>query len=509
MPTRGRAGNLTAALVLVAAMELVVNRLANRLFLPRSLVTGGSAGAGATALARVVSDSGPFLFHLSGVLALLVLAMALAGLLRRRELYPEPLTIRLLISIIGSFWLLATLATLIGRVPRGFVVPLEAGFASLALLTLAAFLRSTVPGRAKLGVFLFTLPATLHVVAAVLDGIGWSSGRRPGGSLAAWTEVSLLLAAASAPFTLAPAGGGKRRWVVPLALAGLLTVALIAALRVRYDLMQAIALYGPHLELPRTGTWFGIGYVVAALGWCYAVIRLLTEKGGARLAGYGLLLLAIAGYPLGSPVELSVSLVGLLALSVGELRLFGQSQGAAGGGAPAMNRTDWRAWVGRLASATHDGSAPELGPPEAVVVEEDDLEASRIRAQRRGRAVRIRFLRRRGRIVELEATVGEPGHLEVSATIERHRSWLARSPEQRLALPRARTGDPTFDQRFSVHGEAPLHSEDVRREIMRHEEGLFTLWKGTAARYQAGTAVADSAAVIALLDLLIDLIDTP
>jgi len=56
MSTRGRAGNLTAALVLVAAMELVVNRLANRLFLPRSLVTGASAGA--TVLARAVSDSG-------------------------------------------------------------------------------------------------------------------------------------------------------------------------------------------------------------------------------------------------------------------------------------------------------------------------------------------------------------------------------------------------------------------------------------------------------------------
>jgi hypothetical protein len=510
MPTRGRAGNLTAALVLVAALELVVNRLANRLFLPRSLVSGGaSAGVGATALARLVSDSGPFLFHLSGMLALMVFALALAGLLRRRELYPEPLTIRLLISVIGIFWLLATLVALIGRVPRGFVVPLEAGFASLSLLTLAAFARSSAPARAKLGVFLFTLPSVLHVIAAVLDGIGWSSGRRPAGSgLGAWSEAALLLAAASAPFTLAARGGGnRRRWVVPLALAALLTAALIAALRARYDLVQAIALYGPHLELPRVGTWIGIGYVLGTLGWSYAVIRLLTEKGGARLAGYGLLLLAIAGYPLGSPVELAVSLVGLLSLSVGQLRLYGAINGAGGSAGPALTRTEWRAWVGGLATAAHDGSAPELGPPEAVVVEEDDLEASRIRAQRRGRAVGIRFLRRRGRIIELEVTVGDAGHLDVSATIERHRNWLARSPEQRLPLPRARTGDPIFDQRFSVHGDAPLHSEAVRREIMRHEDGLFSLWKGTAARYRAASGVAESALVIALVDLLIDLVE--
>jgi hypothetical protein len=506
MPTRGRAGNLTAALVLVAAMELVVNRLANRLFLPRSLVSG--AGVGATLLARVVGDSGPFLFHLTGVLALLIFMTALGGLLRRRELYPEPLLIRLVIAVIGMFWMLAALAALIGRVPRGFVVPLEAGYISLSLLTVAAFLRSGVPGRVKLGVTLFALPAVLHDLSAVLNGIGWSSGRRSTIGLLPWAEAALLLAAVTAPFTLRGPGRATGRSTIWLALAAVPAAILMVALRTRFDLIQAFAQYGPHLEMPRLETWIGLGYVAATLGWCYAVARLLAGKGGARLAAYGLLLVAIAGYPTGSPVELAVSLVGLLSLSVGELRLHGRRDPAAVNGASGFNRHDWRAWIARLANSAHDGSAPEVGPPEAVVVEEDDLEASRIRAQRRGRGVGIRFLRRRGRITELEVTVGDPGHREASATIERHRTWLARSPEQRLPLPRARTGDAVFDQRFSVHGDAPLQSDTVRREIMRHEEGQFSLWKGTAARYHAPTGVADSAAVIALVDVLIDLTET-
>ena len=173
-----------------------------------------------------------------------------------------------------------------------------------------------------------------------------------------------------------------------------------------------------------------------------------------------------------------------------------------------MNRAEWRAWIGRLATAANDGSAEALGPPEAVVVEEDDLEASRIRGQRRGRGVGIRFLRRRGRITEVELTVGDPGHREPSASIERHRSWLARNPDQRLALPRMKTGDAAFDQKFSVHGNAPLGDEAVRRQLMRQDDGVLSLWNGTAARYHATAGTADADSVLALLDLMIDLLET-
>ena len=271
--------------------------------------------------------------------------------------------------------------------------------------------------------------------------------------------------------------------------------------------MQAIATYGPHIEMPRLSSLMGLAYLIAVLGWSYAVVRLLARPGGARLAGYGLLLLAIGGYPLGSPVELSVSLLGLLALSVGELRALGGARRRrryrdAQHGPRRVARL-----IGRLATAAH-GSAEALGPPEAVVVDEDDLEASRIRGQRRSRGIGIRFLRRRGRITEIELSVGDPGHREPSASIERHRSWLARNPDQRLALPRMKTGDAAFDQKFSVHGNARLSDEAVRRQLMRQDDGVLSLWNGTAARYHATGGLADTDSVLALLDLLIDLLET-
>jgi hypothetical protein len=189
--------------------------------------------------------------------------------------------------------------------------------------------------------------------------------------------------------------------------------------------------------------------------------------------------------------------------------------------------------VGELATAAADDSAPAgATPPEAMVVDEDDLEVSHVRGHRRSHPFDLRLLRRRGRVVEFEITVGDPGHREPSATVERHRSWLARGHEQRLALPRTRTGDTTFDQRFSVHGGAPLGTVEMRRQVMRQGDGVLSLWQGLAARYRAihggasgevrapgdaidppftpsfGRAPAARDAVVAMLDTLIDLVES-
>jgi hypothetical protein len=276
----------------------------------------------------------------------------------------------------------------------------------------------------------------------------------------------------------------------------------------------------------------GLAYLFATFGWALAVVQLLWERGGTRLAGYGLLLLAIAGYQAGSPVELSVSLIGLLAVCVGELRA--APAATARDGVPRLlGRAEWRSHVGELATVAADGTAPNgASPPEAMVVDQDDLEVSHVRGHRRSHAFDLRLLRRRGRVVEFEITVGDPGHREPSATVERHRSWLARSPAERATLPRARTGDPSFDQKFSVHGGAPLASADIRRQLMRQGDGVLSLWQGLAARYRAvhngapagagpqgdgvdppfspgfGHAPDGREAVVAMLDTLIDLVES-
>jgi hypothetical protein len=132
-------------------------------------------------------------------------------------------------------------------------------------------------------------------------------------------------------------------------------------------------------------------------------------------------------------------------------------------------------------------------------------------------------------LVELEAVVGEPPRGAPEASIERPRSWLARSPGQRARLPRVRTGDAAFDQRLVVHGNAPLGDAELRRRLVRDAAtGVVSLWRGTAARYTVATRdldTRDAAApapfdgqlegdapvsdVVAVLDTLVDLVEAP
>lgn len=293
-------------------------------------------------------------------------------------------------------------------------------------------------------------------------------------------EAALISAAGGAPFLLPPRPWRERAWRLPLAVAALLTSLFVAGLSVRYDLMQAAALYGLRMELPPLGSIGGLAYVLAFFGWAYTTVQLISDKGGMRLCGYGLGLLALGGYDAGSPVELSLSLLGLLAVAVGSLRAAPYADASR----PHVSAADWRAFVGRLATALGDGTEPDGAPPQAVIVEEEELEVSRIQTHRRGYPVAMKLLRRRGALVEIDATAGHVGREPPDASIERHRRWLARSPDHRLKLGRMKTGDAPFDQKFSVHGAAPLADADLRRRIARQQgDGVLTVWNGSAARY--------------------------
>jgi hypothetical protein len=521
---RARSGNLTALLVAVSVLEFLVNRLAGRLFFPRPALISSGAGSHTT---HAVNVAGPFLFELTAILALAVMVSAFVGLFRRGELYPR--AIRFSTIVIAAFFsLLCGWAVFVGHIePRLFVFA-HACLGFLAVLTAVAFALGTAPTRVKVGVAIFALPCALHAIGQVAGNLAPEghgllllvrrqlSHAAP--ALLGAGEVALLAAGILAPMLLSPRPFRERRWQAPAAVAAALTLIFVFALVWRFDFIQASALYGLRLELPPLSSAAGLMHVLAFFGWTFTTIELIADKGGIRLVGYGLLLLALGGYEQASPVEMSLSMLGLLAIAVGELRALPY----ADQNVPRVGVTEWRAFVGRLATGVGDGTGPNETPPEAVVVAEGELEVSRIQTHRRGQPVTIKLMRKRGTPVELDASFGLAGHAAADASIERHRRWLARSPEHKLKLPRVKTGDPAFDQKFSVHGAAPLADADMRRRLERQQgDGVLTIWRGSAARYQLSHAGSDAPApfagrvdgtapvqsIVEIVDMLADLVD--
>jgi hypothetical protein len=371
----------------------------------------------------------------------------------------------------------------------------------------------------KVGITLFALPGALHAAAILAAGLGQGDGTAA--ALAGAGEAALVCAAIGAPLLLPVPPPRERRWTLPLIVAGLSTALFVSFLLLRFDLVQASALYGLRMELPPARSLAGLAYVIAFFAWALAVVQLFMEKGGMRLAAYGLGLLALGGYDAGSPVELSLSLLGLLALTVGEVRAAPLRESNR----PRIAAADWRAFVGRLATAAGDGTQPDESRPQAVIAEESELEVTRIQTYRRAHPLMIKVMRQRGAVIELDATLGTIGRELPDASIERHRRWLARSPEHRLKLPRVKTGDAGFDQKFSVHGSAPIDDSELRHRIARQQgDGVLTIWNGRAARYlltnpsslseappMFGGAIEGDApvtGVLAILDTLAELIET-
>jgi hypothetical protein len=432
------------------------------------------------------------------------------------------------VFIAVAFSCLVGLAVLTGGIQARWFAYAQICFAFLMQLTAVAFLTTPAPIRLKVGVALLALPGTLHALGYVASRLtteghdAFAGVRRAasqgGAPLLEAGAIAVLLAGLLAPVLLPARPYRERRWRLPLAVATTLTALFVFALVWRFDLIQASALYGLRLELPPLSSVAGVAHVLAFFGWTFATIELLADRGGIRLAGYGMVLLALGGYEQGSPVELSLSVLGLVAVAVGELRAMPYSDRTVA----RIGVPEWRDFVKRLATAVGDGTGPEGTRSEAVVVPEGELEITRIAAHRRGQPVMIKLLRKRSMPVELEARYGEAGHASADASVERHRHWLARNPEQKLKLPRAKTGDPLFDQKFSVHGTAPLAEPAMRHRLERHQgDGVLTIWRGIAARYQLSHPSGDAPAAFAgkidgvepvqsivdIVDLLADLVD--
>jgi hypothetical protein len=514
MPNRSPFGNLTAALVVVAVLDLVIDRLMGRLFVAPGCRTGWGC---------LWLGTGPFLLHLTGALALIVAAGGIAGHLKRGELFPKGM--RLTIAALSMvFLLLLALSLVVGRVPERYHVHLETSYGFVVVLLAMSFVGSKAAStRTRAGFVLFVLPALLHMGALVAARAGWMRNQsvRPE-HLTLAGELALLLAALSAPLLLVPRGVPHAFISTGLALAAGVSAFFFVAYLGRTDLVQTVALYSVHLELPRAMSPLGALYVLALFGFVTALVILLLSPGAPRLAGLGMCLIGVGGYQSASPVALAISLCGFLALATGTLRAGheGASKGAR------LSDAAWRALLGAIAAGIAESPGSGVQP---VLIEvlgageggsDGESDVGGVRGPRRGKPIALTIRRVRGVIRGLDVKVGLLGDTPPDATIESHEAWLGRPPEDRTELPRTKTGDPTFDRKLGVYGRAALGERALRRRILRLADGTITLWHGRAARFALSgnpseslrrfslqTPATTARSLVDLVDLLLDLVE--
>ena len=507
MPRRPPYGNLTAALAVVAFLELVFNRLLGHLFtMPACRSTLGCFGL----------SVGPFLLYLTGTLALVVLAGGIAGHLVRGELFPRGM--RFTIAALSMvFVLLLALSLIAGQAPGYYETHLETSFGFvLAMVTSSFLVSATARPRARVALVLLALPSLLHVLAFVAArATWWRDGWMKPEQIMAAGEVLLLLSAGVSPLLLLSQDAGRNRIATGLTVAaGVGTFFFVASLG-RPDLIQAIGLFSVHLEIPRATSVLGFGYTAALFGFTVTLVVLLLGPGPARLSGLGLALVGLGGYQSGSPVELSLTLGGVIALATG------MSRSASRGRVGPLSTDAWKASLASLADKLAGPSSSEDDRPavEIVAGERAGTDRAQIRVSRRGRPIEVVVRRDAHAVRELSMTVGVPRDAAPDATLESHETWLARRPEERPMTARIKTGDAAFDRKWGVYGDAPLSDRTLRRRLLVHTDASIQLWAGTAAALLVATQAAPSHDAYAtssartlrsateLVDILADLIE--
>lgn len=301
------APNLTAALAVAALADLVLFRVASAIFLPSH---------GGTTAERWMVGVALFASNLSGVLALVLVVAALLFALGSDQIFPR--SMRITVSTIGLFFCALAGIGVLGDLAPQYQVHLRISQGFLAFFLAFGSWQAERSRRAKLAITFFAVPLVLQAFAIFYFRMGWT---RP--SPAVMVKVAhagTLAAMIATPLLVAPWPATRLR-AAAVVLCGTLLAALGTVVTVlRFDLVQAALFYGLRIDLAglaSTTERVYSGALIAAFACVGASIAGCLSAGArSRLAGWGLLLLAVAGAEMSSPKPALFALCGLLALAV-------------------------------------------------------------------------------------------------------------------------------------------------------------------------------------------------
>lgn len=306
------APNLTGVLALAALAELILSRIIETVFL---------SSQNGSFTERWLSGFALFSSNFAGILGLVLAVIGLAHALRSDQVFPR--SMRITVSTIGLFFtVLAGMGVLWIFITPKYNIHLRISHGFLVFFLAIGVWYRTGAWRSKLAVTLFALPIALQTVALFCHRMSWT--RIEPAHMVLVAHAITLLAMTASPVLLATLPWSRRRSILTLGIGLFLAAGGSAATILRFDLVQAVAFYGLHIDL--TGLTSSTervytGVLIAAytcLG--VATVSCLAVRGSSRLTGWGLLLLASSGMEITSPKLALFSLCGLLALAIANVR---------------------------------------------------------------------------------------------------------------------------------------------------------------------------------------------
>jgi hypothetical protein len=301
------APNLTAVLAVAALADLVLYRVASAVFLPSQ---------NGTPAERWLTSIALFSSNLAGVLALVLAAVALLTALGSNQVFPR--SMRITVSTIGLFFCaLACIGVLWDLAPQ-YQVHLRISHGFLAFFLAFGIWHGGRPWRAKLAITLFAVPIAMQALALFCLRMSWSHATAF--SLVRAGHVISLAGLIAVPVLVAPWPWRRAQAAATVAVALALAVGGTVATVLRFDLVQATLFYGLRIDLAglaSTPERIYSGALIAAFACLGAGITACLLAGPrARLAGFGVFLIAVGGAEIVSPKLALLTLCGLLALAV-------------------------------------------------------------------------------------------------------------------------------------------------------------------------------------------------
>lgn len=532
----GLGGTLPHILLIVAAIELAVYRLAVpglKPADPNDAPPGWHTG---------LSYVGLFLSYFGSILAVGIVLRQLILFARGEHRTWRPIAALLVVS--GAAFTVYAVKSLVGAPSELDTFLLELFFSSTILLVIAAQLRPGGDAWAKVGLLLLAAPLLIHFYRDA--EVRWFLGEEAVMTgvperIAAYGQWMMVLAALLSPYCFAPRpfveSAGR---LAPLAMAAF--VGLVGALVMRHTAAVGVRIasdglgvdLGPGAPGSQVALYLvALGSITWTLSACY-----LSPSPARRRIGVGLGLVAAAGYGFDWPLQYLAGLVGFLTIAEG----LGDAPAEERAGrrwdevrfvTPPIVAEAWQAYVVALVDALRArglkastvsvedpamlGDAAEVAAAEGAaplpraqaMAARDDAAARPPREPRvdglsrthvllvDAAPVPIRLLveRMNGsvRLVEVVCGgdprgVGAPPAWTLEARPERRLAVPVHPPPPDTAAPVVRTGDLAFDRRFRMR-DAGGHADRLLDEGQRARatallDGWLAFWPGEALIYR-------------------------